>query len=122
MEGGYRKAQLDLGRMYENTESATKDEAKAQYWFKRAFDSNFDPLLAAKLDPTSFERPMQFFTFYPYEESGCQPTILGIGTIEPDSAAKLAAIDPHPGSDLYLHGPGGNLLGGLSLGREIRKR
>ena len=121
-EGGFRKAQLDLGRMYENTESATKDEAKAQYWFKRALDSNFDPLLAAKLDPTSFERPMQFFTFYPCEGSGCQLTILGIGKIEPDSAAKLATMDPPPGSALYLHSPGGNLLGGLSLGQEIRKR
>jgi hypothetical protein len=121
-EGGFRKAQLELGRMYEDLDSESRDEVKAKYWFTRALDAKFEPLLAAKLDPTAFERPMQFYTYYPCAGSGCQLTVLGIGQIEIGSAAKLAAIDPPTRASLYLHSPGGNLLGGLALGQEIRKR
>lgn len=121
-QGGFRKAQLELGRMYEDSESPIRDEEKAQYWFKRAQESEPEPLLEVKLDPAAFWKSMRFLPFFPCEGSGCRLSILGIGRIEADSAEKLAALNPPTRVVLYLHSPGGNLAGGLRLGGEIRRR
>jgi hypothetical protein len=122
-QGGSNKAQLYLGRFYEDKESNLRDEAKANFWFRTALGTKFDPLLALKLDKKSFERPMQFFPYYPCagSSSECGLTILGIGKIQIDSAEKLAALNPPSRITLVLHSPGGNLSGGLQLGEEIRK-
>lgn len=123
-EGGLRKAQIYLGRHFEDRESATRDETKASFWFGRALQAQFDPLLALKLDTEVFNKPMQFLPFYPCagSSSECQLAILGVGEIEAASADKLAALNPPSRITVYLHSPGGNLVGGLLLGEEIRKR
>lgn len=75
---------------------------------------------------------MQFSVFWPCfgNASFCAPRILGSGSIEPDSAAKLLAflsdeklhryeLPPRP--DISFHSPGGDLAGAVALGRLIRK-
>lgn len=76
--------------------------------------------------------PMNFRVFWPCSgnASFCNPRILAEGVIERDSVKKLARLLAVKNPDEYLsdapdicfNSPGGNLLGGIELGRFIRKR
>ena len=67
--------------------------------------------------------PMKFVDFCPCAgmASFCYNGLLAIGYIESDSAKKLEAAHPLPGTNVYMHSPGGSLAGGLALGATIRK-
>jgi hypothetical protein len=65
---------------------------------------------------------MSFSRFEPCvgTASFCGEHILGIGVITESTASELLALKPGAGQDLYLHSPGGSLVGGLALGYAIR--
>ena len=79
------------------------------------------------------ERPMTFSVFWPCmgNASFCSPRILATGVIERNSHSKLSAFLSDPARakdflpqkpDICFNSPGGNLQGGLDLGRLIRRR
>lgn len=78
------------------------------------------------------DRPMSFSVFWPCSGNAgfCAPRVLAEGVIERDSHRKLAAflsnskshsheLPPLPA--ICLNSPGGDLAGGIDLGRYIRK-
>lgn len=68
--------------------------------------------------------PDMVFTTHRYcPEGECETVGLGVGTLRGDTPDKLKSfVAQHPTvRTLYLHGPGGELTGGLKLGLAIRQ-
>jgi hypothetical protein len=85
------------------------------------------------LGQSKYTGPMRFSTFEPCSGNSpiCAPRIFAEGVIEPDTAKKFAAflsntkshqdeLPPQP--TVCFNSPGGDLGGGLELGRSIRQR
>lgn len=121
-EGGFYLAQKYLGLHFEDGFGLPVDKAKSVYWYRKALQTEFDPALAIKLDGNAFSKPMKFAEYAPCSGSGCAEEIIGIGTIESHSYSELAKLNPRERQTVVLHSPGGDLMGGLRLGQEIRRR
>ena len=91
------------------------------------------PIVATSPAIAASDGPMRFEVFQPCSgnASFCAPRILARGVIQPDSADELAkflsreaARDKYfnPSPTIVFDSPGGNLLGGIALGRLIRSR
>jgi hypothetical protein len=70
-----------------------------------------------------YDSPMTFYQGWSGGNALEALWIVAIGVIEPDSHEKFrAAADRFEGTKVVLHSPGGDLVGAIELGREIRKR
>lgn len=71
-----------------------------------------------------FSEPMQFYEGWNGGNANAAYWIAAIGTIEADTAEKFTAFikEKQPnGNKIVFHSPGGDLIGGMQLGNEIKK-
>ena len=89
-------------------------------------DWRLEPDSASKrLPQTDQNKPMQFSTFGVCPGSGCPMLILAEGIIQPETVDKFKDFlkkNEYYGDTVCFNSIGGNLEGGIALGREIRKR
>ena len=85
------------------------------------------PALSADADQSNAQTEMEFLATPPHAPRqifGDMWRIFGSGPTDPRAGARLSQLVAQKGiparSTLYLHSPGGSLVGGLALGRAIR--